>query len=398
MDATGRRSHIPDPREDRAAGALVGAAAALVIVGAPPRAAAGLLRPGSGSDHGAEHLGHLVRTVLAGVGDADAVARAVNGDAERSWSLALRAFVAEDAAPQVPATEGNHPALVALRAATETPVPTDDPARGSYPCAHLVDSVRRAHALDGADRTGTAGDGGQHGAFDAAMYTGALAGARWGVSGVPLDGQRRLSAGTPPRAFISSALVALRGNDPGTWPEQRSNDPGINPHLVVPFQVAHPDDPGVVLCNMPYARACAEAEAVVSLCRQGPEDEPQHVRPTDRSDVWLFDRPGANPNLPFVIDEAARMVAAMRTEGKRVLLHCAAGQSRTPAVAARYAVVARGAEVRAALRDAIRTVGGHLNTPELARVTASLSGVALVDPVAELFPAGLPAMRHALNR
>ncbi|WP_245928639.1 dual specificity protein phosphatase family protein [Murinocardiopsis flavida] len=399
MNATGRRSHIPDPREDRAAGALLGAAAALVIAGAPTRAAAGLLGAGTGADHGTAHPGHLVRAVLERIGDPGAVAGAVDGDAERSWALALRALVAGDTAPPVRAGEGSHPAQVALRAAAEAPVPPDDPARGSFPCGHLVGAVHRAHALDRAVRGGNGhGDPGGRGGWDAAMYAGALAGARWGASGIPLDAQRRLSEEAAPRAFIGSALTALRGSDPGTWPEQRSNDPGADPHLVVPFRVAHPDDPGVVLCNMPFARACADAEAVVSLCRQGTEDGPAHLRPADRSDVWLFDRQGANPNLAFVLDDAARMVAAMRAEGKRVLLHCAAGQSRTPAVAARYAVLARGAEVRTALRGAIRAVGGHLNTPELARTVASLSGVALADPVAELFPAGLPTMRHALDR
>ena len=50
--------------------------------------------------------------------------------------------------------------------------------------------------------------------------------------------------------------------------------------------------------------------------------------------MWLVDAgPDKNPNLEFVLDDAARTVKALRDEGKVVLLHCVEGRSRTPSVA-----------------------------------------------------------------
>jgi protein-tyrosine phosphatase len=46
--------------------------------------------------------------------------------------------------------------------------------------------------------------------------------------------------------------------------------------------------------------------------------------------VWLVDTPGTNANLHYVLDQAAREVLWLRQDGKRVLLHCQAGQSRPP--------------------------------------------------------------------
>jgi ADP-ribosyl-[dinitrogen reductase] hydrolase len=50
-----------------------------------------------------------------------------------------------------------------------------------------------------------------------------------------------------------------------------------------------------------------------------------------------------NPNLDFVLADAARTIAALRDEGHQVLVHCVAAQSRTPTVAAAYAML-RGAD------------------------------------------------------
>ena len=76
-------------------------------------------------------------------------------------------------------------------------------------------------------------------------------------------------------------------------------------------------------------------DAVVSLCRMGTEDfGVEHIR------FWLIDSGSeANPHLEFVLDDAAQTVRSLRSEGKRVLLHCVEGRSRTPSVAARYALM-----------------------------------------------------------
>ena len=60
--------------------------------------------------------------------------------------------------------------------------------------------------------------------------------------------------------------------------------------------------------------------------------------------------PAANPNLDFVIRDAAETVAALRAEGKTVLVHCVAAQSRTPTVGVAYAML-RGVEHDRALAE-----------------------------------------------
>ncbi|CAM4313083.1 hypothetical protein [Nocardiopsis rhodophaea] len=372
-----------DPRLDRAAGAWVGAAAAACLIGTPPAMTAEICRP-DGEGTGPPLLAWLIATALGNVGDPVAAAKAVDGLLERQWTAALCRTVGEGRVPPVEAgvPEGG-PIATGWRSVLGAPVPPLDPARGSFPCSHLVEAVWRAYARGG---------------DEAAMYAGALAGARWGMSGVPLEAQRRLGDIVAPRVLVTRAVVLARGSDPQRWPEREHHPAGASPHIRHPFAVEHPYDPGVTLCNLAYVRTRRDAEAVVTLCRRGPGDAPSHLAAGDRVEVWLADREAVNPNLHFVLDEAAAAVAALRAEGKRVLLHCAAGQSRTPAVAAHYAAAACGAGVVEALRTTIGAVGGHVNTPELARAAAALSGVALVDPAAELFPTGPPAQRPAPPR
>ena len=66
--------------------------------------------------------------------------------------------------------------------------------------------------------------------------------------------------------------------------------------------------------------------------------------------VWLIDEDG-NPNLDFVLEEAAAMVATLRAEGSTVFLHCTEGRSRTAAVATLYGARHRGAGLGQAWRD-----------------------------------------------
>ncbi|ASU86249.1 hypothetical protein CDO52_15120 [Nocardiopsis gilva YIM 90087] len=363
---------------DRAAGAWVGAAAAACIVGTPPAMTAEICHP-EGDGTGPARLAWLVTTALANIGDPAAAAKAVDGPLEREWTAALCRTVGEGRVPPVEAgAPERSPIATGWRSALGAPVPPLDPARGSFPCSQLVEAVWRAYTRYG---------------DEAGMYAGALAGARWGMSGVPLEAQRRLADIVAPRGLVTRAVVLARGSDPLRWPEQERNHASDSPHIRHPFAVEHPYDPGVTLCNLAYVRTRRDAEAVVTLCRRGPRDAPSYLPAGDRVEVWLADREAVNPNLHFVLDEAAGAVAALRAEGKRVLLHCAAGQSRTPAVAAHYAASACGAGVVEALRSTIRAVGGHVDTPELARAAAALSGVELTDPAAQLFPDGLPAQR-----
>lgn len=98
-----------------------------------------------------------------------------------------------------------------------------------------------------------------------------------------------------------------------------------------------------------------DIDAVVSLCRVGTAQvsggAASHV-------VRLIDStPEDNPNVDFVIDDAARTVLRLRDQGRRVFLHCVAGQSRTPTVAARVAML-EGVPVEQALRDVTQVLPG----------------------------------------
>ena len=67
----------------------------------------------------------------------------------------------------------------------------------------------------------------------------------------------------------------------------------------------------------------------------------------------LIDQVGANPHTELTAVDAAATVAQLRGEGKNVLLHCVAAQSRTPTVAALYARNHRGIPADRALDDVI---------------------------------------------
>ncbi|NUU20932.1 MAG: hydrolase [Streptomycetaceae bacterium] len=235
----------------------------------------------------------------------------------------------------------------AWSAVIRTPVPDDRPADGSFPADHF------RLALEAAVRSGNDTD-------TVAAIAGGLLGARWGSSGIPTDWQRRVHGwpGLTGADLVRLAVLTARGgrDDAQGWPsapqtrESKTESPA--------FAVPHPFDPGVWLGNLATAQRTGPApvDAVVSLCRVGtapilPGNDVEHIR------IWLVDRPGANANLPFALDQAAREVLRLRREGKRVLLHCVAGRSRTPAVAARYACLAYGVKPQKALQHVRRSLG-----------------------------------------
>ncbi|MEH1059307.1 hypothetical protein V6U89_29385 [Micromonospora sp. CPCC 206171] len=68
------------------------------------------------------------------------------------------------------------------------------------------------------------------------------------------------------------------------------------------------------------------------------------------------------------------MALELRKKGHVVLLHCAAGQIRTPTVAARYTTLTTGTPARSALAELRGLLGAHgwtLN-PELRQVVEQL--------------------------
>lgn len=276
-------------------------------------------------------------------GDFDLVAGLDLLSEERRARWATRITEAEQ--NEATAFDRNGWVVHALQAAwsliTRTPVPPLDPAHGSYPAQHLRLVLESAARL--ANDTDTV-----------AAIAGALLGARWGASAVPAE-WRRIVHGWP---GLTGADLARRGlaltrggGDDAGWPLGERVD--YTGSAARGRLAQHPHDPGVWLGDVTTAENPPEhIDAIVSLCRIGTRQFPGFAS-TDVVDVWLVDTesPDSNPNLHFVLTDAADAIAAFRADGKTVLVHCVAAQSRTPTVAAVYAVRHRAIDAGVALDE-----------------------------------------------
>ena len=206
-------------------------------------------------------------------------------------------------------------ALQAAYAATvHTPVPSAQPGR------HLQDALHAAIAIG--DDTDTV-----------AAIAGQLLGARWGASAVPFAWRRLLHGWPGWRAgdLTRLAVRTVQGGEPDAsgWPGPRPQ-PGDGTRYHLPL----PGDDGLLLGSLDaLPDVIDEVDAVVSLCRMGDRQVPEHL---EHHEVLLVDQPGddVNPNLELVLTDTAAALATLRADGKRVFLHCVGGASRTPTVAA----------------------------------------------------------------
>lgn len=243
------------------------------------------------------------------------------------------------------------------------------PGSGRLACQQLQD------ALAAAVRTGDDTD-------TTAASAGALLGAGWGASAIPARWLRDVHGWPGMRAadlVRLSVLCATRGTDDELgWPSAPRRPPAPDR---VPDPAPHPCDEGVILGSLGTDPAIAGADAVVSLCQVGWADFPA-IAPRDHLQIWLAGHPGDNNNPHYVIDQAARAVAALRAEGKRVFLHCDTGQSRTPAVAARYAAITAGLDPGEALGQVCAAIGRPVSrvNPELRAAVYELAGQPSPDP------------------
>ncbi|MDX1619994.1 MAG: ADP-ribosylglycohydrolase family protein [Nitriliruptorales bacterium] len=219
------------------------------------------------------------------------------------------------------------PALQAAYAAVvQTPVPDDGPA-----CLHLQ------RALHNAVRIG-------HDTDTVAAIAGSLLGARWGGSAIPFRWRRRLHGwpGYQAGDLMRLAVLAASGGrgDGMGWPDVDRMPPQAGRKAA-----AIPGDEWLVLGSLAdldhLDRIEGGVDAVVSLSRVGREQRPDDV---EHHELFLTDDgdPGKDPNVGFVLADTADGLALLHDEGKRVFLHCAAGASRTPTVAAAYLVRHRG--------------------------------------------------------
>jgi ADP-ribosyl-[dinitrogen reductase] hydrolase len=208
------------------------------------------------------------------------------------------------------------------------------------------------HALEAAVRGGRDTD-------TVAAIAGVLVGGLYGVSAVPAAWRRKLHGwpGLRARDLARLGVMTARGGqvDPAGWPLGSRVD--YSAYKGRAALARHPHDEGVwlggvdALDNLPD-----EVNAVVSLCRLGAAQVPAPGVPAgDHVEVWLIDEPerDKNPNLDFVLTDAADTVAALRAEGKTVLLHCVQAQSRTPTVAALYGARLTGRTPIDALADIV---------------------------------------------
>lgn len=222
----------------------------------------------------------------------------------------------------------------AWSAITHTPVPETDP------CRHLSDSLATAVRIG-------------HDTDTVAAIAGALLGARWGASAVPARWRRILHGwpGATARDLEKVGHLAATRGEPGHhgWP--------LIDHIdyadwqgATPAVTRHPHDPGVWLSsatsldNLPMG-----VDVVVSLCLVGRRQVPDGIEQVGFRLIDVTD-PAINPHLDFVIRDAAETIAALRAEGKTVLVHCVAAQSRTPTVGVAYAML-RGVEHDRALAE-----------------------------------------------
>ena len=198
-----------------------------------------------------------------------------------------------------------------------------------------------------------------------AAIAGALAGARWGVSAIPARWRRFLNGwpnsstgdGTPMqyRQLLTFAYLSGNGGN-GTggrgWPDVESM--GGRNRALVKLDNAECVWIGAEgdIHDLPD-----EVDAVVSLSRVGSAfaGNREHV------EFWLVDswNPESNPNLRYVLKDAADTVAALVAEGRTVFLHCVAAHNRTPTVAAMYLALHCGVDVDEAIRQADEQCGNN---------------------------------------
>jgi len=242
----------------------------------------------------------------------------------------------------------------AWSAITHTPVPVEDPARGTYRAQHLQ------LALEAAVRGGRDTD-------TVAAIAGGLLGATYGASAVPAAWRRVLHGwpGLRVRELVDQSTVVIG---------ERPFDGDYRGYAGTGARAQHPHDSGLWLGGVEALRTLPPGvDAVVSLCRVSPDDLPTDA---EHVEVRLIDSAdaGQNPNLGFVLQDTVAVIEQLRAEGRTVLLHCVQAESRTPTVAALYGARRRGVTTAQALAD-VRDVlpGANPNTGFLDALEANAS-------------------------
>ena len=207
-----------------------------------------------------------------------------------------------------------------------------------------------------------------------AAIAGGLVGAAFGASSVPASWRRVLHGWGGPngeiidaRGIINLGIMAQRQgvlDQRSGWPLADRFEPDHIGTLVT-----HPHDDKVYLASLDKLDELpADVDAVVSMCRVGNKQIPAAAtngRAVELIEFWLVDREGYNLDPEFVLRDAADTIAALRAEGKTVLLHCWAAQSRTPSAAITYSVTHLGIDLARADREVRDALPSTWRNPEL---------------------------------
>lgn len=200
-----------------------------------------------------------------------------------------------------------------------------------------------------------------------AAIAGALAGAASGVSGLPARWRRKLNGwpGMSARDLVTLAVLSQGGQQSNGWPtSERVSYPPTKSDIV-----QHPHDSGVWLGSVGALDQLPDfIDSVISLCQIGTNQSP-----VETTEFWLIDNDGQNLNLEFVFTDIAETIDQLRSEGKSVLLHCVASQSRTPNAAIAYSVLKRSIPLDKAIADIGSIMTIHSNTNDLPRAVQALA-------------------------
>lgn len=215
-----------------------------------------------------------------------------------------------------------------------------------------------------------------------AAIAGGLVGAAFGASRVPAEWRRVVHGWGGPngkvidaRGIVNLGVMAQRKGvleQHSGWPLADRFEPDPIGTLVT-----HPFDDHVYLASLDQLDDLPEdVDAVISMCRVGTRQVPVAAagdRPVELVEFWLVDREGYNIDAQFVLSDAADTIAALRAEGKTVLVHCWAAQSRTPSAAIAYAVRHLGVDLERADREVRGSLPSTWRNPELHRALEGIS-------------------------
>jgi ADP-ribosyl-[dinitrogen reductase] hydrolase len=162
-----------------------------------------------------------------------------------------------------------------------------------------------------------------------AAVTGAIAGAVYGLQGIPvrwvtaLNGSLRRPDGST-KTYDAMALHDLARELMGLAPATRTEpEAPFGPRLVTTAK----SGAGVLAANLEGARLTPSSTAVVSMCIV----DDRFTDREHRREVYMRDDEGTaqNPNLAFAVREAVDAIDAFTEAGHDVVVHCHGGRSRT---------------------------------------------------------------------